>query len=104
MLIQKIFGFGLYPPGWQIERTNIAASRRDCNAVLAFLHPSGPLFSNLIYKLLCEEVAFEFPYEYIPVSVHIYNEYIPVSTSYEYIPVSVHIYNECIPVSVHECI
>ncbi|XP_067933909.1 sphingomyelin phosphodiesterase 4-like isoform X2 [Watersipora subatra] len=65
-VLQKIFGFGSYLPGWQIETTHIGRSRRDSSALQAFLHPSGPIFTQLIHKLLAEEISFEFPYSCIP--------------------------------------
>ncbi|KAF6022704.1 SMPD4 [Bugula neritina] len=65
-IVQKIFGFGQYPPGWRIEVTHKLKSKRDSDAILAFLHPTGPLFTHVIYKLLAEAVVFEFPYNCLP--------------------------------------
>jgi len=69
--VQKIFGFGQYPPGWRIEVTHKLKAKRDSDAILAFLHPTGPLFTHVIYKLLAEAVVFEFPYNCLPVNLQI---------------------------------
>lgn len=68
IIVQKIFGFGSYPPGWGIQTLHRTKSRKDSEALLDFLSPTGPLFTHLIYKLLAEPIAFNFPKGFIPVS------------------------------------
>ena len=62
-----MFGFGAYPPGWGIQHLHRTKSRKDADALLEFLSPSGPFFNRLIYKLLAENMAFNFPKDFIPV-------------------------------------
>lgn len=68
ILVQKIFGFNRYPPGWQLESMHKVKSRKDATAAMEFLHPEGPLFS-LIYQLMADEVLFEFPFSSLPVGI-----------------------------------
>lgn len=72
-MVQKVFGFQRYPPGWQIEKMHRQRDRRNYNAVFNLLRPAGPLFT-LIKKLQGEDIGFEFPYHALTVRFSIMDQ------------------------------